>query len=76
MVGGPTPTMRGGVLPLASSCASSLVLSSSSAVLLRILAMFRAAKVSKSLLLTVCMPCLELSRALPATSLAVWRLGG
>ena len=38
--------------------------------------MFRAAKVSKPLLLTVCRPCLELSRALPATSLAVWRLGG
>ena len=46
------------------------------AVLLRILAMFRAAKVSKPLLLTVCRPCLKLSRALPATSLAVWRLGG
>ena len=76
MVGEPLPAIRGGVLPLAGSCASSSVLSSSSEVLLRILAIFRAAKGSKSLLLTVCMPCLELSRALPATSLAVWRLGG
>ena len=76
MVGKPLPAVRGGVLPLVGSCASSLVLSSSSAVLLRILALFSAAKVANSSLPTVCRPCLELSRVLPATSLAVWRLGG
>ena len=41
-----------------------------------ILVMFRAAKVLKSLLLTVGRPCLEPLKTLPATSLAVWRVGG
>ena len=61
----------GDVLPLTSSCASSSVFSSSRALLLRILKMFRAVKVSKSLLLTLGRPCFELLRALPAEILAV-----
>ena len=76
VVGESFPAVRGGVLPLAGSRGSSSVLSSSLAVLLRILAMFRAAKASKSLLLMVCRPGLKLSRSLPATSLEIWRPGG
>ena len=57
---------------MAGSPFSALALSSSLAVLLRIL----AAKVSKSSLLTVGRPCFELSSPLQAISLVVWRLGG
>ena len=83
-MGEPLPAVRGGILPVAGSRASASALSSSSAVLLRILAMFRAAKVSKSscwmaspwYLEMVVRPCLELSSTLPATSSVVWGLGG
>ena len=78
-VGESLPVIWGGVLHLAGSWVSLSVFSSSPGVLLRILAMFSTAKVPRFLLLTLGMPCLELSRGLPAAPLAVWgasRWGG
>ena len=76
MVGESLLVVWWGVPHLAGSRASFLVFSISPAVLLRILAMFRVAKVLKSLLLTLGRPCPEPLRALLAAFLAVWRLGG
>ena len=70
-VGESLPVIWGGVLHLAGSWVSLSVFSSSPAVLLRILAIFITAKVLRFLLLTLGIPCLKLSRVLPAASLVV-----